>query len=141
MEDKYYDELVRIRMERAEELLVDAEELLQRDSYKSANNRAYYAMEKAVNALLIDKHVETRTHNGAMKMFNVEYVRIENAYFTEEDYRLIVKAEQIRNISDYDDFYVASKDEAKQQVENARKLIVKIKKYLVQKNVSDNMDI
>lgn len=25
MEDKYYDELVRIRMERAEELLVDAE--------------------------------------------------------------------------------------------------------------------
>ncbi|MEZ3445681.1 MAG: HEPN domain-containing protein [Lachnospiraceae bacterium] len=141
MEDKYYDEVVRIRMERAEELLVDAEELLQRDSYKSANNRAYYAMEKAVNALLIDKHVETRTHNGAMKMFNVEYVRIENAYFTEEDYRLIVKAEQIRNISDYDDFYVASKDEAKQQVENARKLIVKIKKYLVQKNVSDNMDI
>ena len=131
MEDKYYDEVVRIRMERAEELLVDAEELLQRDSYKSANNRAYYAMEKAVNALLIDKHVETRTHNGAMKMFNVEYVRIENAYFTEEDYRLIVKAEQIRNISDYDDFYVASKDEAKQQVENARKLIVKIKKYLV----------
>ena len=141
MEDKYYDEVVRIRMERAEELLVDAEELLQRDSYKSANNRAYYAMERAVNALLIDKHVETRTHNGAMKMFNVEYVRIENAYFTEEDYRLIVKAEQIRNISDYDDFYVASKDEAKQQVENARKLIVKIKKYLVQKNVSDNMDI
>ena len=141
MEDKYYDELVRIRMERAEELLVDAEELLQRDSYKSANNRAYYAMEKAVNALLIDKHVETRTHNGAMKMFNVEYVRIENAYFTEEDYRLIVKAEQIRNISDYDDFYVASKDEAKQQVENARKLIVKIKKYLVQKNVSEKMDI
>ena len=141
MEDKYYDEVVRIRMERAEELLVDAEELLQRDSYKSANNRAYYAMEKAVNALLIDKHVETRTHNGAMKMFNVEYVRIENAYFTEEVYRLIVKAEQIRNISDYDDFYVASKDEAKQQVENARKLIVKIKKYLVQKNVSDNMDI
>lgn len=141
MEDKYYDEVVRIQMERAEELLVDAEELLQRDSYKSANNRAYYAMEKAVNALLIDKHVETRTHNGAMKMFNVEYVRIENAYFTEEDYRLIVKAEQIRNISDYDDFYVASKDEAKQQVENARKLIVKIKKYLVQKNVSDNMDI
>ena len=71
MEDKYYDEVVRIQMERAEELLVDAEELLQRDSYKSANNRAYYAMEKAVNALLIDKHVETRTHNGAMKMFNV----------------------------------------------------------------------
>lgn len=123
-------------MERAEELLGDAEELLRRDSYKSANNRAYYAMEKAVNALLIDKHVETRTHNGAMKMFNVEYVRIENAYFTEEDYRLIVKAEQIRSISDYDDFYVASKDETRQQVENARKLIEKIKGYFSEKRIS-----
>lgn len=63
MEQRYYDELVLIRMERAEELLRDAEKLLDSDSYKSANNRAYYAMEKAVNALLIHKHIETKTHN------------------------------------------------------------------------------
>ncbi|MDE5700052.1 MAG: HEPN domain-containing protein [Lachnospiraceae bacterium] len=129
MEDKYYTELVRIRMERADELLRDAAELLGSDSYKSANNRAYYAIEKAVNALLIDRHVETKTHNGAMKMFNVEYVRTEDAYFTDEDYRLIAKAEQIRSVSDYDDFYVASKEEARQQVEDARYLIEKIKNY------------
>lgn len=129
MEDRYYNELVCIRMERAEELLEDAKALLISGSYKSANNRAYYAIEKAINALLIDKHVETKTHNGAMKMFNVEYVRIENAYFTDEDYRLIATAEQIRNVSDYDDFYVASKEETKQQVENAKYLINKIKRY------------
>ena len=110
MEDKYYSELVLIRMERAAELLKDAEELLINDSYKSANNRAYYAIEKAINALLIDKHIETKTHNGALKMFNIEYVRMKNAYFTDEDYRLIAKAEQIRSVSDYDDFYVASKE-------------------------------
>ena len=40
MEDKYYSELVLIRMERAAELLKDAEELLTNGSYKSANNRA-----------------------------------------------------------------------------------------------------
>ena len=51
MEDKYYSELVLIRMERAAELLKDAEELLINGSYKSANNRAYYAIEKAINAL------------------------------------------------------------------------------------------
>lgn len=129
MEDKYYRELVSIRIERAEELLKDAEILLIGSSYRSANNRAYYAIEKAINALLIDKRVETKTHNGALKMFNVEYVRAENAYFTDEDYRLIAKAEQIRNVSDYDDFYVASKEETKQQVENARYLIDKIKAY------------
>lgn len=129
MEDKYYQELVSIRIERAEELLKDAEALLVSESYRSANNRAYYAIEKAINALLIDGHVETKTHNGALKMFNVEYVRTENAYFTDEDYRLIAKAEQVRNVSDYDDFYVASRDETKQQVENAKYLINKVKEY------------
>ena len=79
--------------------------------------------------MLIDKHVETKTHNGALKMFNIEYVRVENAYFTDEDYRLIAKAEQIRSVSDYDDFYVASKEETKQQVENAQYLIDKINAY------------
>ena len=79
--------------------------------------------------LTLDKHIETKTHNGALKMFNVEYVRVENAYFTDEDYRLIAKAEQIRSVSDYDDFYVASKEETKKQVENAQYLIDKIKAY------------
>ena len=52
MEDKYYSELVLIRMERAAELLKDATELLANDSYKSANNRAYYAIEKAIKCIV-----------------------------------------------------------------------------------------
>ncbi len=54
---------------------------------------------------------------------------MKNAYFTDEDYRLIAKAEQIRSVSDYDDFYVASKEETKKQVENAKYLIAKINAY------------
>lgn len=129
MEDKYYDELVKLRLERAEELVEEAKKLLQDNSFKSANNRAYYAMEKAINALLIDKRIETKTYTGAMKMFNVEYVRTENAFFSNEDYRLVSKAEQIRNSSDYDDFYVTNKEEAKQQVEDAVYMVEKVKSY------------
>lgn len=33
---------------------------------------------------------------------------------------MITRADQIRNASDYDDFYVASKEETRQQVENAK---------------------
>jgi len=129
MDDKYYNELVSLRMARAEELLTDAKSMFQAGSYKSANNRAYYAMEKAINALLIHKHVEAKTHSGAMKMFNVKYVRVENGYFMEEDYRIVAKAEQIRNVSDYDDFYIASRDETKTQIENAEYLVNKVKEY------------
>ena len=90
-------------------------------------------MEKAITVLLIDKRIETKTHNGAMKMFNVEYVRGENAVFTNEDYRLVSKAEQIRNSSDYDDFYVTNKEEAKQQVEDAIYMVEKVKSYFSNK--------
>jgi len=39
------------------------------------------------------------------------------------DYQKNARAEQIRNASDYDDFYLASKDETRQQVENAEYLV------------------
>lgn len=52
MDKEYYLELARVRMMRAEELLEESKELLQRESYKSANNRAFYAIEKCLKALL-----------------------------------------------------------------------------------------
>ena len=52
MDKEYYLELARVRMMRAEELLEESKELLQRESYKSANNRAFYAIEKGLKALL-----------------------------------------------------------------------------------------
>lgn len=129
MDNKYYEALVRLRMERAAELLEEAKRLLKDGSFKSANNRAYYSIEKAVNALLVDKHIEVSTHNGAMKMFNMEYVRPENAFFTQEDYRCISKSERVRNASDYDDFYVTSKSECEQQVMSAEAFLKKTKEY------------
>ena len=52
MDEKYYEELVKIRLERARELLEESEALVNKDSYKSANNRAFYAVEKGIKALL-----------------------------------------------------------------------------------------
>ena len=43
---------------------------------------------------------------------------------------LNARADQIRNASDYDDFYVASKEETKQQVENAEKIVEKVSNYI-----------
>lgn len=52
MEKEYYEALAKVRLERAKELLQEAKDLLEKDAYKSANNRAYYAIEKSLNALL-----------------------------------------------------------------------------------------
>lgn len=49
MDKDYYLALAKVRLERAQEL---AAELLEKGSYKSANNLAFYAMEKAIKVLL-----------------------------------------------------------------------------------------
>lgn len=130
MDREYYLELARVRMDRAKELLEESKELLERESYKSANNRAFYAMEKALKALLATEEIEVSTHSGGLKQFNFVFIFKGDGTFTPEDYQKIAKAEQIRNISDYDDFYIASKEEARQQVETAVYLVQKIDSYI-----------
>lgn len=63
MDKEYYLELARVRMMRAEELLEESKELLQRESYKSANNRAFYAIEKGLKALLATEEIEVTMLN------------------------------------------------------------------------------
>lgn len=135
MDNEYYWALAKVRMERAKELLVESKDLLDRESYKSANNRAFYAIEKSVKALLATKQIEVTTHNGGLKQFNFRFIFKGDGTFTAEDYQKIARAEQIRNASDYDDFYVASKEEARQQVENANYIVSKIETYINSQNV------
>lgn len=130
MDKGYYVDLAKVRLERAKELLRDAEDLLTKESYRSANNRAFYAMEKSIKALLAMEEIEVATHSGGLKQFNYVFIHKGDGSFTVEDYQRIAKAEQIRNVSDYDDFYVASKDEAKQQIDNARYIVDKVQRYL-----------
>lgn len=130
MDKEYYIVLARTRLERAKELLEDAQELFARESYKSANNRAFYAMEKSIKALLATKEMEAATHNGGLKQFNYLFIHKGDGTFTAEDYQKIAKAEQIRNVSDYDDFYIAGREETKQQIDSAKYFVDKIGKYL-----------
>ncbi len=133
MDKEYFDSLVNVRMERAKDLLEEAVELLGKGSCKSANNRAFYAMEKSIKALLAMEQIEVTTHNGGLKQFNYVFIYKGDGTFTLEDYQKIAGAEQIRNASDYDDFYIASKDETRQLVENTEYIVNKIEKYIAEK--------
>ena len=137
MDKEYYMALAKVRMERAKELINEAKELLDKEAYKSANNRAFYAIEKSVKALLATEQVEVTTHNGGLKQFNFIFIFKGDGTFTPDDYQKIARAEQIRNASDYDDFYVTSKVEARQQVENAEYIVSKIETYINSRNVEN----
>lgn len=72
-------------MSRAKELFEESVELLEKSSYKSANNRAFYAMEKSIKALLTMEQIEVTTHNGGLKQFNYAFIYKGDGTFKPED--------------------------------------------------------
>ena len=117
-------------MERTIELVDEAKELLQNERYKSANNRAFYAMEKTMKALLAIKEIDADSHNGCLRQFNVHYIKEKVGGFEPGDYKRIANAQRIRNVSDYDDFYIADKKECQQQVEMATEFLNKARAFM-----------
>jgi uncharacterized protein (UPF0332 family) len=118
------------RMERSEELLEESKELLDNGKYKSANNRAFYSIEKGMKALLALKEINADSHNGCLSQFNIHYIKPEIANFHRGDYKEIASVERIRNNSDYDDFYIADKEECENVVKVAEAFYAKAKAYL-----------
>lgn len=130
MDKETYRVLASIRIERAIELVDEAKELLQNERYKSANNRAFYAMEKTMKALLAIKEIDADSHNGCLRQFNVHYIKERVGGFEPGDYKRIANAQRIRNVSDYDDFYIAEKKECQQQVEMATEFLNKARIFM-----------
>lgn len=130
MDKMDYKSLVLVRFDRAKELYSEAKELVKMDCYKSANNRAFYAVEKCIKALLATKQMDVETHNGAVSQFNLLFIHQKNAVFTKDDYQKIAKADRIRNASDYDDFYIVNREETKELLEFVKNFLEKTSEYI-----------
>lgn len=101
-------DLVLYRIQTAKSDLNAARILLDTEEYKGANNRAYYAVFHAINAVHALKGNGYKRHKDAIGYFNKDYVK--TAIFPRELGRKISETEEIRHASDYDDFYI--EDEA-----------------------------
>lgn len=120
-------DLVLYRINTAKEDLRSAKILRDADSLKGANNRAYYAIFHAINALHSLNGVAYKRHKDAIANFNKEYVKTE--IFPREIGRKISGVEEIRHASDYDDFYIATREEADEQIAIAEEFVQMIEKY------------
>lgn len=120
-------DLVLYRLQTARNDLRSARILLAADEYKGANNRAYYAIFHAVNAIHALNGKAYKRHKDAIGNFNKDYVK--TGIFPRKMGRKIGEAEEIRHASDYDDFYIASKEESERQVAVADEFIQLAEKY------------
>lgn len=101
------------------------------EKYKAANNRAYYAVFHAIDAVLALEPVAYKKHKDVISYFNKNYVNA--GVFSNDMGRNISKLEIIRHKSDYDDFYLASKTDTEHQIEMSKNIINEIKQYLDKK--------
>ncbi|MCD8365843.1 MAG: HEPN domain-containing protein [Clostridiales bacterium] len=121
------EDLVKYRLETAKDELRSARILFDAREYKAANNRAYYAIFRAVNAVHAMDGRAYKRHKDAIANFNKDYVKTE--IFPRKIGREIAQAEEIRHASDYDDFYFATAEEAAEQITTATELIAMIEVY------------
>jgi uncharacterized protein (UPF0332 family) len=71
---------------------------------------------------------DSKKHSGIIAYFNHNF--ISTGVFDKEYSKILMGAEKIRNKSDYNDFYIASKADAEQQVMNAEKFIKTMEEYI-----------
>lgn len=120
-------DLAQYRIERAKSDLRSANILMKEEAYRGANNRAYYAIYHAISAIHALDGKSYKRHKDTLANFNKEYVKTE--IFPKTLGRRIIEAEEIRHASDYDDFYIATKEKAEEQIKTARELLERIEAY------------
>lgn len=121
-------ELAKYRMERAYEMLSDSENNLKYNQYRTSLNRSYYAVFHAMRSANILNGYDSSKHSGVIAFFNKTYIK-EN--IIERSLSKIIKdTSYLREKSDYDDFFIASKEEAERQLLNAKHFVSEVDKYI-----------
>ena len=131
-------DVVRHRLNVAKEDLDTANLTFEAGQYRAANNRAYYSIFHTICAVLSKEGVAFKRHKDTLSYFNKNYVQPE--IFPRELGRKIVKAEEIRHASDYDTFYIASKEITAQQIETATKILELAEQYLFVEEKQQNKE-
>ena len=128
MNHEYVVDLSNHRLEKACDQLDQAELLLKDGKYDGSINRSYYAIFNAIRALLALIGLDSRKHSGVITHFDRYFVKT-NIF--EKDFSKIVHAAfDVRQASDYEDFYVISADQATRQFEDGRRFIEEVQRVV-----------
>lgn len=90
----------------------------------------------AVKAVLALESVDFRRHKDVIAYFNQHYVATD--IFPRDMGRKLGKLKQKRETSDYDDFYIASLEEAQEQIAAVVEIIKNVKSFLADKEIFES---
>ena len=117
--NKTVKDLASYRLQQAVTCIKSAKILMEAEDYKGAANRSYYAIFHCMRAVLALEGIDFAKHSGVSAYFRKEYIK--SGIFDIEFSDIIREAFDYRSDSDYDDFYLISKDEIDEQIQNAER--------------------
>ncbi len=121
MEPAEIQDLCRYRLEKARDELSTSTILIGHNKFSQSINRSYYAVFQATRALLALERFDSKKHSSIISYFGKHFIapgKIPQIY-----HEILTGAFKIRNLSDYDDYYVATKDEAENQNRQAEHFV------------------
>ncbi len=121
LSDEEREQLIKHRIERANETIEDVALLIKNGRLNSAVNRVYYGMYYILSALAIKDGFVTSKHAQLIGWFNKNYIKNK---ITDKKYSdIIYSAFDKRMKSDYDDYSRFNPDEIKEMFEDMKEFI------------------
>ena len=128
LSDEEREQLVAMRLARADSALADASTLADRGSCHGAINRCYYTMFHAASALAIQNDCSFHKHRAVISWFNREYVK--SGRFPRELGKVLQHAFNRRCDADYSDAATFTATEVAVLLEQARRFVTGVKSLL-----------
>jgi len=128
IKEKERKELVKYRLEKANNTFAEVTVLLDNEFYRTAANRLYYACYYAATALLINDGYETHTHSGVKTLLGLHYI-MENRMGKPHG-KIYQQLFDLRQTGDYEDWISIDEEDVKPFVEPAKNFIAEIEKLI-----------
>lgn len=125
MIEKTFIDLSEYRVNKANDMLSQAEILYKSQKYDGSINRSYYAILNGIRSLLALVNLDSSKHTGVLSYFDKYFVK--TAIFEKNISKIAHAAFDTRQDNDYEDFYIPSEEEARMQLKEAKYLISEIK--------------
>lgn len=119
-------------MERAIKAMGAARLLFDNGFLNDAISRLYYSLLHDIRALLLTKGLEPKSHEGALKLFGLHFVK--EGAFKPADSHIFSRLMKYREEADYNPSYMFTKEDFVEFKKDAEELSNKIKNYLTEKD-------
>ena len=124
-------DLSRYRFDKAKDSLEIAKVLFGLGKLEDSINGSYYAIFHSMRSVTVLDNFGSSKHSGIISYFNLHYVK--SGIFDKDTSDIVNTAFKLRQKSDYQDFYMFSKEQAQTQTEKAELIITRVHPYLIKR--------